>query len=103
MQDGLNVYATYYLALAHLENNRLDLAEPMFRQVLNAVPTPDPGKQQPYYVMFWWGANANLARIQEARRNTKDAISHYNRPDPTPQGIGNRLKARELLWAEPLP
>ncbi len=33
VQDGLNVYAAYYLALAHLENNNLEQAEDMFRQV----------------------------------------------------------------------
>jgi tetratricopeptide (TPR) repeat protein len=102
VQDGLDVYASYYLALSHLENNNLDQAERMFRQILDAVPAPEPGKQQPYYVMFRWGANANLARIREARGDVEAAIGYYTQADPTPQGAGNLVKARELLWREPM-
>lgn len=102
IQAGLDVYATYYLALAHLENNNLAQAEQMFRQVLDAVPPPEPGKQQPYYYMFRWGANANLARIQETRNNDAGAIDYYTRFDPTTQGAGNLLRARELVWRNPM-
>ena len=38
VQEGLNIYATNYLALAHLERNNPGLAEDMFLQVLNASP-----------------------------------------------------------------
>ena len=102
VQDGLDVYATYYLALAHLENNDLEQAEKMFRQVLNAVPPPEPGKQHPYYHLFRWGANANLARIQESKHDDQAAIDYYTQYDPTSQGAGNLLRARELVWRNPL-
>jgi hypothetical protein len=102
IQNGLDVYASYYLALAHLENNNLKQAEDMFRQVVNAIPAPEPGKQHPYYHMFRWGANANLARIQEAKRNDEAAIAYYTQYDPTSQGAGNLLRARELVWRNPL-
>ncbi len=100
VQAGLDVYASYYLGLAHLENNNLDRAAEMFRQVVSSVPPPS-GKRQPYYYMFQWGANANLARIEEARRNPGAAIDYYSQPDPTPQGVGNHLRARELIWIDP--
>jgi hypothetical protein len=108
VQDGLNVYATYYLALSQLENEnlspdeRLREAEAMFRQVLAMVPEPPPGQQHPYYYMFRWGANTNLARIQEARKDDQAAISYYTQFDPTSQGTGNLLRARELVWRDPL-
>ena len=99
VQDGLDVYATYYLALAQLENNNLKQAEEMFRQVLAAVPAPEPGEQHPYYHMFRWGANANLARIHEAMKDDAAAIDYYTRYDPTSQHAGNLLRARELVCA----
>src|SRR5205823_5148111 len=63
VQDGLDVYATYYLALAHLERNNLDQAELMFRRTLDLLP--EPGPKQPYYNMFRAGAHTNLGRIYE--------------------------------------
>jgi hypothetical protein len=102
VQDGLNVYATYYMALAHLENNKPDLAERMFRQVLDAVPEPQAGERHPYYHMFRWGANANLGRIHEAMKNDPAAIDYYTRFDPTSQHSGNLLRARELVWRNPI-
>ena len=74
VQDGLDVYATYYLALAHLERNNLDQAELMFQKTLELLP--EPGPNQPYYNMFRRGANANLGRINEAKKNP-------SRPSPT--------------------
>lgn len=102
VQAGLDIYASYYLGLAHLENNNLDQAEKMFLQVLGSVPPPEPGKQHPYYYMFRWGANSNLARIQEERRNDRAAIEFYTRFDPTTQGVGNLIRARELVWRHPM-
>ena len=61
VQEGLDIYATYYMGLAQLERNNLDLAELMFRKTLDLLPAPGP--TQPYYNMFRWGANANLGRI----------------------------------------
>ena len=65
IRDGLNIYATNYLALAHLERNNPGLAENMFLQLLDFLP--EPGPNQPYYNMLRWGAHANLGRIYEAR------------------------------------
>lgn len=102
IQAGLDVYATYYLALAHFENNNLDQAERMFRQVLESLPEPRPGERNPYYHMFRWGANVNLARIREAKHDPPGAVEYYTRFDPTGQHAGNLLRARELVWEQPL-
>ena len=99
VQDGLNVYAAYYLALAQLENNNLEQAEAMFRQVLDTRPRAAAGEQHPYYHMFRWGANANLARIHEAMKNDAAAIDYYTRDDPTSQHAGNLLRARSWSGA----
>ena len=99
VQDGLNVYATYYLALAHLERNNLDLAKLMFEKTLELLP--EPGPNQPYYNMFRRGANANLGRIYESKNDPCRAIAYYTQRDPTQQHVGNLLRARELVWRDP--
>jgi hypothetical protein len=100
VQDGLDVYATYYLALAHLERNNLDQAELMFKKTLELLP--EPGANLPYYNMFRWGANANLGRIYEAKKDHARAIAYDTQNDPTPQYVGNLLRARELVWKNPI-
>lgn len=99
VQEGLDVYSTYYLALAHLERENLDQAELMFRKTLEMLPEPGPG--EPFYYMFRWGAHANLGRIYEAMGDDRRAIAHYTQNDPTMQYHGNLLKARELVWRNP--
>ena len=86
VQDGLDVYATYYLALAHLERNNLDQAELMFQKTLELLP--EPGPRQPYYTMFRRGANANLGRIYETKNDLARAIDslHAGRSDPAIRG-----------------
>jgi tetratricopeptide (TPR) repeat protein len=100
VQEGLDVYATYYLGLAHLERNNLEQAETMFLKLLELLPQPGPS--QPYYHMFRWGAHANLGRIYEAKGDDRRAIAHYSQSDPTMQFHGNLLRARELLWHDPM-
>jgi tetratricopeptide (TPR) repeat protein len=100
IQEGLDVYSTYYLALTHLERNNLDKAEMMLKKLLEILP--EPGPNRPYYSMFRWGANANLARIAEARKDTARAVAYATQNDPTPQYIGNLLRAREMIWNNPI-
>jgi hypothetical protein len=99
-QAALDVYATYYLGLAQLERNNLDQAELMFRMTLEMLP--EPGPNQPYYNMFRWGAGANLGRILEARRDRRGAVGYYTQADPTFQYVGNLLRARDLIWDNPM-
>ncbi len=100
VQEGLDIYATYYMGLAQLERNNLELAELMFRKTLDLLPAPAP--MQPYYSMFRWGANANLGRILEARNSLREAVAYYTQDDPTFQHAGNLLRARDLVWTDPM-
>jgi tetratricopeptide (TPR) repeat protein len=100
VQDALDVYATYYLAQTHLERNNLVLAELEFKNMLELAP--EPGPSQPYYNMLRWGANANLGRIYESKNDTSRAIAYQTQADPTTQYIGNLLRARELVFRDPM-
>jgi hypothetical protein len=100
ISKGLDIYATNYLALAHLEQNNLERAEDMFLMLLDMLP--EPGPNQPYFNMFRWGAHANLGRIYEARGQKHRAIFHYSQGDATMQRHGNLLRARELAWDDPM-
>jgi hypothetical protein len=100
IQQALDAYSTYYLALAHLERNNLSQAKDMFLMLLDLLP--EPGPNQPYVNMFRWGAHANLGRIYEAEGDRRHAIAHYSQSDPTMQHIGNLLRAREMVWEDPM-
>lgn len=99
-QDALDMYATYFLGLCHLERGTLDDARLMFEETLRLLPAPGPN--QPIYNMFRWGAAFNLARIEESQRDYPAAIRDYCRRNPTMQLHGNLLRARNLVWADPL-
>ena len=71
-----------------------------FRTHLSSCPSPGPS--QPYYHMLRWGANANLGRIYEAKKDGARAIAYETQRDPTTQGHGNLLRARELVWRSPM-
>jgi hypothetical protein len=98
-QQALDIYATYFLALCHLEQAHPNLAEDFFKATLRLLPAP--GRGQPYYHMFRWGAQANLARLCEAKGDAAQAIAYYTELDPTAQQHGNFVRARALVWSDP--
>jgi len=100
IQDGLDIYATNYLALAQLERNSHVQAESMFLRLLELLP--QPGSNPHRYNMLRWGAQANLGRIYEAKGDMRRAIAYYGQLDPTMQYHGNLLRARDLVWQEPM-
>ena len=100
IQQGLDAYATYYLALAHLERKDLRQAELMFTKVLEILPEPSPN--DPPYFMFRWGAHTNLGRIYASQGDSRRAVAHLTAVDPTMQFHGNLLRARGLVWADPM-
>ena len=63
----------------------------MFQKTLQLVP--EPGPKQPFYSMFRRGANANLGRIYEMKKDPARAIFYYTKDDPTQQYVGNLLRA----------
>jgi hypothetical protein len=99
VQLGLDVYSTYYLGLANIELNKPEQAAFFFREILRLLPEPAP--RRPYLCMFRWGAQANLARLCEAKGDLRQAAAYYVQPDPTTQAHGNLLRARDLVWSDP--
>src|SRR5262245_16798352 len=77
-----------------------DQAAIRFQNTLELLP--EPGPNLPYYHMLRWGANANLGRIYETNNDVAQAIWYETRPDPTTQGHGNLVRARELVWRSPM-
>jgi hypothetical protein len=100
IQQGLDMYATYFLALGHLDQNHAKQAEFMFQQTLDLMPEWAPDR--PFYLMFRWGALGNLGRLSEAKGETRRAIGYYTQPNPTTDYIGNILRARDLVWSDPM-
>ncbi len=99
VQQALDIYATYYLGLANLDRNDLELAKDSFLDTLAMVPEPGPGR--PYFYMYRHGALTNLARLHEAKGDASRAAGYYSQLDPTSQHHGNLLRARSLIWREP--
>ena len=100
IQDGLDVYATNYLALAQLERNNPGQAESMFLRLLELLPEPGPNQHR--YHMFRWGLRRTWDGSMKPRATCRRAIAYYGQLDPTMQYHGNLLRARELLWQDPM-
>jgi hypothetical protein len=99
LQHALDVYATYFLGMCHLDQKNPRQAEFFFEKTLQMLP--EPGPRRAYFYMFRWGAQANLARLSEARGDRARATAYYSQPDLTPQRQGNLLRARDLVWLDP--
>jgi hypothetical protein len=99
IRQALDMYATYFLALNHLEQGNRDLAARFFDLTLRLLPAPGP--RQPYYHMFRWGAQANLALLCEEQGDLPRAIALYSEGDPTMQHQGSLIRARDLVWRDP--
>jgi hypothetical protein len=99
IQHVLDLYATYMLGLAKLDQGEPGQAEFFFKETLRMFPDPPPN---PLYVyMFRLGAMTNLGLINEARGNRVEAIRYLSQAQPTPQEHGNLLRARALIWSDP--
>lgn len=100
IKKGIDMYATYFLALCQLDLHHHDLAAFQFNQTLELMPGPRPNT--PYYYMFRWGAQDNLARLCERKGDLGRAIAYYCELEPTSQHHGNLLHARNLVWQDPM-
>lgn len=99
VQQALDIYATYFLGMCRLDRNEVSDAEGFFEMTLTLLP--EPGRGQPYFNMYRWGAQANLARLNEAKGDNAKAIAYYTQDDPTMQRHGHLLRARDLVWLDP--
>ncbi len=98
-QRMLDLYATYFLALCHLDRGHPEQAEFLFGQSLAMAPQAARGVPP---TLFGWGARYNLGRLAEAKGDRLGALDAYAEPDPTVQHHGNLLRARGLVWTDPL-
>jgi hypothetical protein len=100
VQHDLDMYATYFLALSHLDQGNAQQAEFFFKETLRLLAGPGP-EGQPLYWMFRWGARTNLGLLNAAKGDHVQAIRDFSEPTRTTQTVGNRLLARDLIWRDP--
>lgn len=99
VRRSLDLYATQFLALCHLDRGRPDQARFLFEQTLALLDRPGRGVLDP---PVRWGARTNLGRLAEGRGAAGPAIGYYTAADPTGQRHGDLLRARDLLWSDPM-
>lgn len=100
VQDMVNLYATHFLALGHLESGDASNAARMFEQTLKLCPEPEKGEPFPH--LFRWSALSNLSRLYEAEGRLAEAIRDASFPNPTSEGRGGKVRARRILLAHPM-
>ena len=99
MQGILDIFATYFLALAQMDKGDTKQAKFLFGQTMEMLPEPSP--RQPYFTMFRWGATTNLGLLYADAGDNAAAVRYLTQDNPTPQGQGNLLRARALIWKDP--
>ena len=99
IRRSLDLYATQFLALCHLDRGRPDQARFLFEQTLKLLGRPGRGVLDP---PVRWGALSNLGHLAEGRGDDPAAIGYYAAADPTGQHHGDLLRARDLLWRDPM-
>ena len=99
-QHEIDVYATYFIALCHLEQKNAGQAAFFFNQFLQKTPEPAPNQRE-FCHMFRWGAETNLGLIALRKGDIPSATRHLSAPNPTVQWQGNLWLARGLVWRDP--
>lgn len=99
IQMLVDLYATYFLALAQLDQGNLNQAENLFKQTIKFMPDPRPGP--PFVSLLHWGAVSNLGRMNLDRGDHAQAVAFFTRPAPTPQGQGDLHRAEEIIAKDP--
>jgi len=98
-RHSLDLFATYFLALAQLEDGNRNQAIFLFEQALD-LPPGEP-RQGLLATLTRWGVHANLGLIHESLGNRDKAIRHYAEPNPTTQRHANLFRAQALVWEHP--
>lgn len=101
IQESLDLFATYYLALAQLDDEMPDQAINLFEQSLR-IPPQDPMivRGRPA-TLLRLGADANLGLLYGEKGEVGPATYHYSRSNSTPQSQGNLLRANALVFEDP--
>lgn len=104
VQGILDLYATYYLALAQMEKGDAKQAKALFAQALEMLPEAQADPRQPFLIKFRWGAISNLGRLYAESSDPAEraAAARYLAQDiPTLQSYGDLLRARALIGRSP--
>lgn len=112
VQQIIDIYSTYFLALCHYENSltrtakEADLKEAdlkqarfFFNETLRLVPEARPDR--PFFYMFRWNAVSNLGLMAQDSGDNQTAIRYLSAGIPTADGYRNMLIASEDIWADP--
>ena len=100
IQQLIDIYASYYLALAQLEKGDLTQARKSFEKTMRDLPEPDPTSRY-YFSMFRWGAATNLGLLHGQAGNAALAERYLSQEIPTFQMHGNLVRAREMIFESP--
>ena len=99
IQDGLDVYATYYLAFPHSNETTSTRRSGCSGRRSSSCPNPARTSIVQYVSPWCQGQPGPDLRNQERLAR---AIAYYGQRDPTKQYRGNLLRARELVWHNPM-
>ncbi len=112
VQGVLDIFATYFLALAQMEKGDADRAKFLFGKTLEMLPEPNP--RLPYYMMLRWGAATNLgllhadsgdqaSKLCKEAEEARDRATQGRKPAEAKEHEAQANSQRELAkreWAE---
>ena len=99
VQGFLDLFATYFLALAQMEKGDQTQAKFLLAKTLEMLPEPDP--RGVYLAMFRWGAMTNLGLLNAEGGDRALAIRYLSEDVQTLQTQGNLVRARRLIFQSP--
>jgi tetratricopeptide (TPR) repeat protein len=101
IQQSIDLFSTYFLGLAQLDDAMPDQAINLFEQALKLPPTEARAIRGRPATLLRLGADSNLGILYEARGEDERAIFAYSRSNTTPQSVSNLLRANALVFDDP--
>ncbi|MEW4570968.1 hypothetical protein AB1L88_24125 [Tautonia sp. JC769] len=101
IQESIDLFATYFLGLAQLDDAMPDQAINLFEQALRLPPTEARAIRGRPATLLRLGADANLGTLYEAKGEDEKAVFAYSRSNTTPQSVSNLLRANALVFDDP--
>ncbi|WP_169973569.1 tetratricopeptide repeat protein [Tautonia rosea] len=101
IQESIDLFSTYFLGLAQLDDTMPDQAINLFEQALKLPPTNARAVRGRPATLLRLGADSNLGKLYETKGEVARAIFSYSRSNTTPQSVGNLLRANALVFDDP--
>ncbi|WP_152053666.1 hypothetical protein [Tautonia marina] len=101
IQESIDLFSTYFLGLAQLDDSMPEQAINLFEQALKLPPTGVRAVRGRPATLLRLGADANLGMLYEAKGEDNRAVFAYSRSNTTPQSVGNLLRANALVFEDP--